>query len=53
MKVGFVVAAIIRVEVAEKIVGKEVAREIAEFSDEFLANLRGVRPFIFPEQSQA
>ena len=53
MKIGFVVAAIIRIEVAEKIVGEEIAREIAEFGHEFLANLRRVRPFIFPEQSEA
>ena len=53
MEIGFIVAAVVRIEVAEEIVGEEIAGKIAKFGHEFLADFRRVRPFIFPEQGEA
>src|ERR1700723_3697198 len=53
MYIGFVVATVVRIKIAEKIVSQKVFRVIVYFGYEFLANFRSVRPFIFPEQGQA
>src|ERR1700722_14004626 len=53
MYIGFVVATVVRIKIAEKIVSQKVFRVIVYFGYEFLANFRSIRPFIFPEQRQA
>src|SRR5580704_4299145 len=53
MKIGFLVTTVVRIEITEEIVGQEISGKVVEFGDEFLPNLRGISPFIFPEQREA